>query len=54
MLNLKNRCLEVYRRPIRDKKLGFVYTEIQIVTEGETISPLAASEAKIKIVDLMP
>lgn len=54
ILNLKNRCLEVYRRPIRDKKLGFVYTEIQIITEGETISPLAAPEAKIEIADLLP
>lgn len=54
ILNLKNRCLEVYRRPIRDEKLGFVYTEIQILTEKDTISPLVASEAKIKVADLLP
>jgi len=54
ILNLKNRCLEIYRRPIRDKKLGFVYTEIQILTETETASPLAKLDAKIKVADLLP
>ncbi|MCA1624402.1 MAG: Uma2 family endonuclease [Acidobacteria bacterium] len=54
ILNLQNRCLEVYRRPIRDKKLGFVYTEIQILTEIETVSLLVKPESKIKIADLLP
>jgi Uma2 family endonuclease len=54
ILNLQNRCLEVYRRPIRDKKLGFVYTEIQILIEIETVSPLVKPESKIKITDLLP
>jgi Uma2 family endonuclease len=54
ILNLKNRCLEVYRRPIKDKKLGFIYTEILVVTENETVSPLAKPAAKIKITDILP
>ncbi|HXG86314.1 MAG TPA: Uma2 family endonuclease [Pyrinomonadaceae bacterium] len=54
ILNLKNRCLEVYRRPVKDKKLGFIYTEIQIVTETNRIAPLAAPDAKIKVADLLP
>jgi Uma2 family endonuclease len=54
ILNLKNRCLEVYRRPIKDKKLGFIYTEILVVTENETVSPLAKPAAKIKIADILP
>ncbi|MGI8788300.1 MAG: Uma2 family endonuclease [Pyrinomonadaceae bacterium] len=54
ILNLKNRCLEIYREPIKDKKLGFVYTEIKILTEKETASPLAAPAAKIKVADLLP
>ncbi len=54
ILNLKNRCLEVYRRPIKDKKLGYIYTEIQIVTETGAIAPLAAPDASIKIADLLP
>ena len=54
ILNLKNRSLEVYRQPKKDKKLGFIYTEIQILTEDNTVSPLAAPAAKIKIADLLP
>jgi Uma2 family endonuclease len=54
ILNVKNRSLEVYRRPIRDKKLGFIYTEIQILTEKDSVSPLAKSDAKIKIADILP
>lgn len=54
ILNVKNRSLEVYRRPIRDKKLGFIYTEIQILTEKDAIAPLVAPAAKIKIADILP
>lgn len=54
ILNLKNRCLEIYRQPKKDKKLGFVYTEIKIVTEDDIVAPLAAPKAKIKIADLLP
>lgn len=54
ILNLKNRCLEVYRRPINDKSLGFIYAEIQIITENEAIAPLAAPAAEIKVADMLP
>ena len=54
ILNLQNRCLEIYRQPKKDKKLGFVYTEIKILTEEDAVSPLAAPGAKIKIADLSP
>ncbi len=54
ILNVKNRALEVYRRPIQDKELGFVYTEIQILTAKDSVSPLAAPEAKIKVADILP
>lgn len=54
ILNLKNRCLEVYRQPVRDKKLGYIYTEIKVVTEDDSIAPLAAPESKIKVADLLP
>jgi Uma2 family endonuclease len=53
ILNLKNRSLEVYRRPIRDEKLGFVYTEIKILTEKDSVAPLAKSDAKIKVADIL-
>ena len=54
ILNLKKRCLEVYRQPKKDKKLGFIYSEIKILTEDDRVSPLAAPTAKIKIADLLP
>lgn len=54
ILNVKSSCLEVYRRPICDKNLGFVYSEIKILTEKDTVSPLAAPDARIKIADLLP
>jgi len=54
ILNLKNRCLEIYRQPIRDKKLGFVYSEIRILTENDTATPLARPDAKVKVADLLP
>lgn len=54
ILNLKSRCLEVYRQPKKDRKLGFIYTENRIFTESDEVSPLAAPEAKIKIADLLP
>ncbi len=54
ILNVKNRSLEVYHRSIRDKKLGFIYTEIQILTEKDAVAPLVAPEAKIKIADILP
>ncbi len=54
ILNLKDRCLEVYRQPKKDKKLGFIYTESRIFTETDKVSPLVAPDAKIKVTDLLP
>lgn len=54
ILNLKNRCLEVYRRPINDKTLGFIYAETQIITETDSIAPLAAPGVAVKIADMLP
>jgi Uncharacterized protein conserved in cyanobacteria len=54
ILNLKGRCMEVYRRPVQDKQLGFIYTESCVVKENETISPLAMPKGKIKVSDVLP
>jgi Uma2 family endonuclease len=54
ILNLRKRCLEVYRHPKKDKKLGYIYTESRILTEDDEVSPLIAPEAKIKISDILP
>jgi len=54
ILNLKKRCLEIYRQPKKDKKLGFIYTESRIFTEDDAVSPLAAPDAQIKVADILP
>lgn len=56
IVNLKDRRLEIYRRPIKDKNAfyGFSYGEIQILTEKDSIAPLAKANAKIKVSELMP
>jgi Uma2 family endonuclease len=56
VLNLKNRTLEIYRRPAEDENTfyGFGYGEKITFDETQEISPLAAPEAKIKVADLLP
>ena len=56
ILNLKNRTLEVYRQPIEDENTfyGFNYGEKLTLDETREVSPLAKSDAEIKIADLLP
>jgi len=49
ILNLRDRCLEVYHRPGRG-----AYAERTRLTVGETISPLAAPDLRIEIAALLP
>ncbi len=54
IVNLKQRCLEVYRQPVKDADFEFSYAEKFVVSEGESISPLAKPSAKIKVADMLP
>ncbi len=56
IVNLKDRRLEIRRRPMKDESavFGFSYSEIQILTEKDSVAPLAKSEAEISIADLLP
>ena len=56
IVNVNDKRLEIYRRPIKDKTAfyGYSYSQILIFTEKDAISPLAAPEAKIKVADLLP
>ena len=56
ILNLRKQTLEVYRQPIEDDNTfyGFGYAEKLTFNEKDSISPLALSEAKIKVADLLP
>lgn len=56
ILNVKDKRLEVYRCPIKDKSAfyEFNYAETLIFTGKDSVSPLAAPEAKIEVADLLP
>lgn len=54
VVNLKERRLEVHRYPTKDKTSGFFYSEVTIVGENQTVSPLAKPSAKIKGADMLP
>jgi len=54
IVNLKQRRLEVHRRPQKDKNRGFFYSEVIVVSEDESIAPLAKPKAKIKVADILP
>lgn len=56
IVNLRDRRLEIYRRPMKEETsfYGFSYAETRIFKETEKVSPLAKPEAKIKIADLLP
>jgi Uma2 family endonuclease len=56
ILNLNDRTLEVYRDPIPGggSPSGPAYATIQILTAEQSITPLAAQAASIKVADLLP
>jgi Uma2 family endonuclease len=56
ILNLKNQTLEIYRRPVIDENTfyGFGYEEKLTFDQTKEVSPLAMSDAKIKVADLLP
>lgn len=49
IVNINQRCLEVYRRPIGD-----AYTEIFVFYEQDRVSPAAKPDAQIAVRDLLP
>jgi Uma2 family endonuclease len=56
ILNLVNRSLEVYRRPISDAlaSLGWRYASKTVLGPDSSIAPLAAPDGLIRISDLLP
>jgi Uma2 family endonuclease len=56
IINLNDRTLEVYRDPIPGggSPSGPAYATIQILTAEQSITPLAAQAASIKVADLLP
>ena len=56
IVNVKARKVEVHRVPVENTKakFGWIYQEKTEYKEDQTISPLAAPQAKIKVADLLP
>jgi Uma2 family endonuclease len=56
ILNLNERQLEVLRQPAADQtaRYDYAYQSRQILSETDTISPLAASSAPILVSDMLP
>ena len=56
VLNLKDRRLEVYRRPIKDDTMlyNFGYAERLILTAEDKVSPLVKPDVEIAVADLLP
>jgi len=56
IVNLPERLLEVHRWPVpsEDALLGFRYQQIRVLSETDTITPLAAPTAAIAVADLLP
>ena len=56
IINVQDKQLEVYRRPIADKKAkyGFIYADTLIFKKGDVVKPLAKPKAAIAVADLLP
>jgi Uma2 family endonuclease len=56
IVDLNNRRLEVRRRPIPDaaQPHGFAYADLTTLLPGDSVSPLAAPQVSIRVVDLLP
>ena len=54
IVNLQDRCLEVYRKPTNDPNLGFIYSERTVFGENQSVSPLAKPKSRIKVADILP
>jgi Uma2 family endonuclease len=53
IVNLKQRQLEVFRKPVLDGETAD-YTERIILAENELISPLERPVARLKVKDMLP
>jgi Uma2 family endonuclease len=55
IVNLRQRRIEVHRQPQKkSKRHKAAYTEVTPYGKNDTVSPLAAPHAKIKVTDLLP
>lgn len=54
IININGRCLEVRRKPFRNRGLITRYKNLQILRPDDIAVPVAAPQARIKVADLLP
>jgi hypothetical protein len=54
IININGRCVEVRRKPFRSRGATTRYKTLEILGPSDTVSALAAPQAKIKVADLLP
>ncbi len=54
IVNLAERCLEVYRDPVAAPGQASLYRSSQKLTPSDNIAPLAATTATVTVADLLP
>lgn len=54
IVNINEKCVEVYRKPFNDPEKGFIYREQAVFGADQSISPLAKPEVLIKVADILP
>lgn len=54
IVNLTERCLEVYRDPMIAPGQGGMYRSSQKLTPSDSVAPLAATTATVAVADLLP
>jgi Uma2 family endonuclease len=56
IVNLESRVLEVYREPVTDSAaaFGWKYSAVRMLGGDESVRPLAAPDALVRVADLLP
>jgi Uma2 family endonuclease len=56
IINLRDRCLEVFRSPGADptRHIGWRYRDIAVLAAGHRVGPLALDGRSIAVADLLP
>ena len=56
IVNLVDKCVEVYRSPVRDPsaELGWGYADVSVLAPPATLAPLATPTSPIAMSDLLP
>lgn len=56
VVNLVDEVVEIYRQPVKapSRRHGWKYGNVKLLRRGATITPLAATRARVRVADLLP